>query len=267
MGKLRLYAIVFGVALLFAVPEISATVLHVPADYPTIQTAIDSALVGDTVLVADGIYRGEGNRDIVFHGRDVTVKSCCGPDACIIDCEGSMSDRHSAFYIGYSDRDAEIVLTGFTITNGYATTGGAIRIVQSSPKIENCVFYNNYAVFMGGAINIRDANIDTLANCLFINNAATEAGAIFISMCSPLIYQCSFINNVGMAQIAQISTEDYAFPAIHYSLFVGSTVFSQPECCDWGPVVGPSDNHPLNCIHLNHGYLTDLWDVDSTTSF
>ena len=49
---------------------------------------IDAAVAGDTVLVADGTYTGEGNRDIDFKGKAITVKSENGATNCIVDREG-----------------------------------------------------------------------------------------------------------------------------------------------------------------------------------
>ncbi len=46
------------------------------------------------MLVADGIYTGEGNRDIDFLGKAITVRSENGPESCIIDCQGSEADPH-----------------------------------------------------------------------------------------------------------------------------------------------------------------------------
>ncbi|MBN2589216.1 MAG: hypothetical protein JXA96_05110, partial [Sedimentisphaerales bacterium] len=62
--------------------------LKVPSDYPNIQAAIDDANDGDIVLVAPGTYTGEGNRDIDFMGKAITVKSEYGPESCIIQCGG-----------------------------------------------------------------------------------------------------------------------------------------------------------------------------------
>ena len=74
------------VCLLLSLPAAGA-VIHVPADRPTIQGGIGAASDGDTVLVADGIYTGWGNRDIDLMGKAITVRSENGPENCIIDCE------------------------------------------------------------------------------------------------------------------------------------------------------------------------------------
>jgi hypothetical protein len=79
------------VTILVVVPgsTVLADILNVPGDYPTIQEAIDSAVDGDEVVVADGVYTGSGNKNLNFHGKLITVRSENGPSTCTIDCEGA----------------------------------------------------------------------------------------------------------------------------------------------------------------------------------
>ncbi|MHC4157646.1 MAG: LamG-like jellyroll fold domain-containing protein [Planctomycetota bacterium] len=174
--------------------------LLVPSEYPTIQAAIDAAFYGDTVIVADGTYTGEGNRDIDFLGKSITVRSGSGPEDCIIDCQHS----GRGFYFRRGE-DANSVLDGFTITRGYiygswrVGVGGAIRCrYSSSPTIKNCIFTDNSAGWDGGAIDNRSNSSPTITNCIFTKNSAigNDGGAINNEDGSnPTITNCTFSGN------------------------------------------------------------------------
>lgn len=148
---MRLSLVISIVIVGTARPE--ATTVHVPADEPTIQAGIDAAQEADTVLVADGVYTGNGNRDIDFHGRDLVLKSKNGPEVTIIDCQGSQSSPHYGvcFTGGYS---TAAVIEGFTIRNAYGrSNGGAIVCVSNSnPTISNNIIVDNYAANMGAGV-------------------------------------------------------------------------------------------------------------------
>ncbi|MDE0088567.1 MAG: right-handed parallel beta-helix repeat-containing protein [Candidatus Poribacteria bacterium] len=134
----------FNLTLIVCISLISpltyAATIHVPADQRTIQAGIDIAQNGDTVLVDDGVYRGEGNVNIDFKGKRITLKSKNGADATAIDCEKLHETR--GFYF-YNEETNESVLDGFTITNGSHQFGGSITLVSASPTIKNCVVKDN----------------------------------------------------------------------------------------------------------------------------
>ena len=60
-----------------------AATIFVPGDYATIQEALDAAVSGDIVLVADGTYSG----NILFPGNktNITLISEHGPDSTVIE--------------------------------------------------------------------------------------------------------------------------------------------------------------------------------------
>ena len=77
---------------------VQAETLLVPSEYGTIQSAIDDANDWDVIIVADGVYTGEGNRDLDCLGKAITVRSENGPENCIIDCNGIKAEPHRGFY-------------------------------------------------------------------------------------------------------------------------------------------------------------------------
>lgn len=73
-----------------------------PSGFNNIQAAIDDCVDGDVVIVAPGTYIGDGNRDIDFRGKAITVCSIDPNDpnivaATVIDCNGAQADRHRGF--------------------------------------------------------------------------------------------------------------------------------------------------------------------------
>jgi len=90
-------------------------------DFPTIQAAVDSSVDGDVIELADGTYTGDGNRDINFFGREITVRSQSGnPELCILKTEGTSEDWHRAFFFANGEgNDARV--EGLTIMGGYVS--------------------------------------------------------------------------------------------------------------------------------------------------
>jgi hypothetical protein len=153
--------------------RLETNILTVPGMFPTIQSAVDAAVDGDTVLVADGIYTGEGNRDIIIE-KAITVRSATGAENCIIDCEGTETDQHRGFNI-VDIVSESLVIKGFTIVNGYIyEEGGAIFCSNSSVLIDECILSNNTGRYGGGIyFEESDGKFD---GCSFTGNTAGTYG-------------------------------------------------------------------------------------------
>ncbi len=165
--QLILVAALLGLAATFA----HALVLHVPAEYTTIQAGMDAAGVGDTVLVAPGTYTGPGNVDLNPHGIDMVVRGIAGRESTIIDCEHELDVRGLTINSGET---RAMVFEGFTILRGYPISegmGGGVNVTGSSPtlrnlRIEDCIsgfgHYNSYGGGLyssGGAPLITDVEL------------------------------------------------------------------------------------------------------------
>gem|GEM_PF-1619332 len=172
--------------------------IYVPADFATIQAAINASWDSGTVLVADGTYTGDGNRDIDFTGKAITVRSQNGPENCIIDCNGTEEDQHRGFYF-HSNETNEAVLAGFTITGGLTTTGAGILCSNAHPTIRKCIITKNRAIAYkwvigwGGGIYCQDGS-PTIIGCTISNNYAEDGGGA-IAGCKGPITNCTISAN------------------------------------------------------------------------
>ncbi|MHC4158723.1 MAG: right-handed parallel beta-helix repeat-containing protein, partial [Planctomycetota bacterium] len=193
--------LIFAITCLLWVVPCSAEIIVVEpdgsGDQPTIQAAINAAYEGDEVVLAIGTYNGDGNRDISFLGKAITVRSTDPNDpdivaSTIIDCNSSSAERRRGFYF-HNGEDSNSVLNGLTITNGYTIESGGIYCLDSSPVVTNCLFIRNLA-YQGGAIRNVGGN-PTITNCTFTGNSARYGGAIYNGNNNPTITNCTFSGN------------------------------------------------------------------------
>ncbi|UCG53206.1 MAG: hypothetical protein JSW58_06530, partial [Candidatus Latescibacterota bacterium] len=194
-------------------------------DAPTIQAGIDSATVGDTVLVEAGTFTGPGNRDINFSGKAILVTSESGPEVTIIDAQGL-----GRCFVFNSNEDTTSVLSGLTLQNGASGQGSGIQVSDASPTISgNIIAYNNSSN-LGGGMYIAFDSAPVLVGNIFIGNSALTGGAIHSNNSSPTIRNCTLVENSATANAGGIYMRNPSNPTITNTIIAFSSQGSALEC-------------------------------------
>jgi hypothetical protein len=176
MKKACLFFILVLVITGFSYATCYADIIHVPSDYPTIQAGIDAASDGDTVLVADGTWTGDGNKNLDLKGKVITVTSENGAENCIIDCKG---DGRGFYFHNWESNSS--VVDGFSVTNGFVEDrGGGIYCRNSSPTITNNIIINNSALEFGGGIYCSISSAKITNNVIRDNSAGDNGNGISV---------------------------------------------------------------------------------------
>jgi len=229
-------------------PDISDPNEDGSAEHPfdSIQEAIDYALDKEKIVVLPGRYTGAGNRDIDFRGKILNVRSQSGPATCVIDCQGL--GRGFNFHSG-EGRDS--VLEGFTIINGNGDNGGAISCMNnSSPTIRNCIFSNNSALGLGGAVSNSDSAA-ALINCTFHANTDMFGGGAVSNIAEGMIITNCILRDNEPGEIFSFGTIN-----VTYSNISGG--FEGQGNIDADPLFADADNGDYNLKSE-----TGRWDPNS----
>jgi parallel beta-helix repeat protein len=219
-----------------------------------IQDAIDSAVDGDEVVVAEGTYQGSGNRDLSFGGRLITLRSAQGPAKCIIDPQG-----HGRGLIFDHEEDESAQVIGLSVVNGYAGStakGGGIYVKRSRPTIKNCRVLSSidshgiYCDVFGDATihateiagndgwGIRAITSNpVVTSCVIRNNGE---GGIRLYNSDALISNCSIIENRARYQGGGVECYCCSSPIIVNTIVWANTAPRGPQlsaAIDSAPIV------------------------------
>jgi hypothetical protein len=240
-------AVILFITILLLVPAApaAADTIRVPADQPTIQAGIDAASDGDTVLVADGTYTGEGNRNIRFHGKAITVKSVYGPRDCMVDAY----PEHVRVFVFDSSEGPDSVLEGFTITGGRgdigeAEWGGGIYCEGSSPTIRGNIITGNTSCFGAGICCwtgsqlVIENNLITANQMQYTLDTGAWGGGIFVYQSDLTVIRDNVISG-NIADLYANSSAIYGFDStieMTNNLVVNNGVINDPPFAAWDTV-------------------------------
>jgi parallel beta-helix repeat protein len=171
---------------------LSAEIINVPDEYPTIQEGIDEATDGDTVLVEQGTYLENVN----FRGKGILLTSNFTFSSDSLDIYNTIIEGgyHAhpdtgscVLFVSGESQDAK--LSGFTLENGLGTYGpglrdfgGGVFINESNPAIISNIIKNNgsfgVSPSVGGGIGILGQCRPYIMKNIIADNYSGHGGGI-----------------------------------------------------------------------------------------
>ena len=165
-----------------------AQIIHIPADYATIQAGINAAANGDTVLVDTGTYFENliiEDKSLILASNYLLTQDTSYISETIIDgnSEGSVITINNS-------GDSLMSICGFTLQNGSGYYdgsyfyGGGVYCDSSNLKLNNLKICNNSAISMyhrgfGGGITCTSSQVEIDSVELYNNRSSYGGGIAF----------------------------------------------------------------------------------------
>ncbi len=160
--------------------------------------AIFYAPPGDEVWVIAGTYTA-----IVLKNQVKVYGGFAGTETLASQSAPAVSRTYLVPTLDESDLDSTTVLRGFWIidgsTGGDYLPGAGMKLTDCDMAVIDCVFENNSATGVGGALGVYGGS-PTFINCKFLHNDAVLGGAAVVvrDAGSPIFINSLFADNEGM---------------------------------------------------------------------
>ena len=175
--------------------DLAGILIFVPADYSTIQAAIDGSVAGDTIVVSPGTYV----ENINFNGKNIILTSTDPADPNIVAATVIDGNAAGSVVTFAGTETSACELRGFTITNGYTSSdGGGIYggeyNTETLAMITRCTITGNTADGRGGGLYRCNGPI---THCTITGNSAhsTSYGGGGLYRCRGPITHCTVTGN------------------------------------------------------------------------
>ena len=153
-----------------------ADIINVPADYPTIQGAVDAANNGDEIVVAPGTHQASNTAEAVVHinNKSLIIRSSDGFDVTTIT--GAAPSNQVGILITGTDTDCRI--EGFRISNRITEDRGAgLRATgEVNLLLRNLAIEGNTANNGGAGLFVENLPNVVMQDCRISGNRCLQGG-------------------------------------------------------------------------------------------
>ncbi|MCP4582767.1 MAG: right-handed parallel beta-helix repeat-containing protein [candidate division Zixibacteria bacterium] len=196
----KMILVIISTVFIWAVPS-WATTIHVPGDSVRMQSAINGASDGDTVLVAPGTYR----EHIDFIGKAIVVISEEGPEVTILEKQFDRrpivtfaNHEDSSSYINgfkiqlstntgiFCNLSSATIINNIIESNIGSSYGAGLEAVNSPEPlvIKNNIFHSNYGLdghgYKCGGMYLQGVVEATIESNIFYDNTGYDGSAFAI---------------------------------------------------------------------------------------
>ena len=165
----------------------------------TIQYAVNQATAGDEVLIATGVYTSNGQGQVVFLNKTITLRggytpaNWTTPDPA---ANPTILDGENSVRVIWIAGGASPTVEGLHLRQGRAENGGGVLIESGKPQLRRNRLYSNTAILNGGGVYVAAGEPVLENNLIYANSTvAGRGGGLYVAGGAPVLQHNTLYGN------------------------------------------------------------------------